>query len=86
MPTPFGTPAETARTPASNTDIQRNCNAVYKSFSAPSGSQFNSQSLNASGALLHEDGLELGPYLGETSGLVHVPDIAGVDVLNATAV
>ncbi|MCK8684293.1 fimbria/pilus outer membrane usher protein [Pseudomonas umsongensis] len=51
------------------------------------GSHYNSQSLNVSGALLlHEEGLELGPYLGETSGLVHVPDIAGVGVLNATAV
>jgi outer membrane usher protein len=51
------------------------------------GTHYNSQSLNVSGALLlHEEGLELGPYLGETTGLVHVPDIAGVGVLNATAV
>lgn len=51
------------------------------------GTHYNSQSLNVSGALLlHGEGLELGPYLGETSGLVYVPDIAGVGVLNATAV
>lgn len=51
------------------------------------GTQYNSLSMNASGALLlHEGGMELGPYLGETSGLVDVPDIAGIGVLNATAV
>jgi len=50
------------------------------------GPDYNNLSLNASGALLlHGDGLELGPYLGETSGLVHVPDIAGVGLLNAAS-
>jgi outer membrane usher protein len=50
------------------------------------GTDYNSLSLNASGALLlHGDGLELGPYLGETSGLAHVPDIAGVGLLNASS-
>lgn len=50
------------------------------------GSAYNSLSLNASGALLlHDDGLALGPYLGETSGLAHVPDIAGVGLLNASS-
>jgi len=45
-----------------------------------------SLSLNVSGAaLLHADGLELGPYLGETIGLVHVPDIAGVGLQNHSA-
>lgn len=49
--------------------------------------QYNSLSINASGALLlHAGGMELGPYLGETSGLVNVPDIAGIGVLNSTAV
>lgn len=51
------------------------------------GTQYSSFSMNASGALLlHEGGLELGPYLGETSGLVDVPDIAGIGILNSTAV
>jgi outer membrane usher protein len=35
--------------------------------------------------LLHEGGLETGPYLGETTGLIHVPGIENVGVLNATA-
>lgn len=49
------------------------------------GSTYNNLSLNANGAmLLHGDGLEFGPYLGETSGLAHVPDIAGVGMLNAS--
>lgn len=47
------------------------------------GNDFNTLSLNASGALLlHADGLETGPYLGETSGLIHVPNIANVGLLN----
>ncbi|WP_458129715.1 fimbria/pilus outer membrane usher protein [Pseudomonas sp. Z2-11] len=51
------------------------------------GSDYRNVSLNASGAvLLHADGVELGPYLGETSALVEVPDVAGVGVLNATGV
>lgn len=50
------------------------------------GSTYNNVSLNASGALLlHGDGLEFGPYMGETSGLAHVPDIAGVGVINASS-
>jgi outer membrane usher protein len=48
---------------------------------------YRNLSLNASGALLlHADGLELGPYLGETAGLIEVPGIAGVGVANATGV
>ena len=47
------------------------------------GTDFNTLSLNASGALLlHAEGLETGPYLGETSGLIHVPNIANVGLLN----
>lgn len=47
------------------------------------GTGFSTLSLNASGALLlHADGLETGPYLGETSGLIHVPNIANVGLLN----
>lgn len=49
------------------------------------GSAYNNLSVNANGALmLHGDGLAFGPYLGETSGLAHVPDIAGVGMLNAS--
>ena len=47
---------------------------------------YRSLSLNMSGAaLLHADGIELGPYLGETIGLVHVPDIAEVGLQNHSA-
>lgn len=50
------------------------------------GSDYNNLSLNASGALLlHADGLEAGPYLGETSGLIHVPDTADVGLLNSSS-
>lgn len=46
---------------------------------------YRSLSLNASGALLfHEDGLAVGPYLGDTAALIEVPDIADVGVRNAT--
>ncbi len=51
------------------------------------GNDYRSLSLNANGALLlHADGIELGPYLGETAGLVEVPGIAGVGVANASGV
>ncbi|WP_248797032.1 fimbria/pilus outer membrane usher protein [Pseudomonas sp. MWU13-2105] len=51
------------------------------------GNHYRNASLNASGALLlHGDGLEMGPYLGETAALVEVPDIAGVGVQNAAGV
>ena len=51
------------------------------------GQGYRSASLNASGAvLLHGDGLELGPHLGETMALVHVPQVAGVGIQNATGV
>ncbi|WP_438280869.1 fimbria/pilus outer membrane usher protein [Pseudomonas alabamensis] len=43
----------------------------------------HSLSLNMSGAaLLHADGLELGTYLGETMGLVQVPEVADVGLQN----
>lgn len=51
------------------------------------GRDYRNLSVNASGALLlHADGLELGPYLGETAGLIEVPGIAGVGIANATGV
>ncbi|NIF30288.1 fimbrial biogenesis outer membrane usher protein [Pantoea sp. Tr-811] len=50
------------------------------------GADYHSVSLNASGALLaHAGGVELGPYLGDTMALVHVPGIAGVGVHNAAS-
>jgi outer membrane usher protein len=50
-------------------------------------SNYRNLSLNASGAvLLHADGVEFGPYLGETSGLVEVRDIPNIGVMNATGV
>ncbi len=51
------------------------------------GRDYRNLSLNASGAvLLHADGIELGPYLGETTALVEVPGVAGVGVENAPGV
>lgn len=50
------------------------------------GADYRSASLNTSGALLaHSGGLVLGPYLSETSALVHVPDAAGITLENAPA-
>jgi outer membrane usher protein len=51
------------------------------------GNDYRNLSINASGALLlHANGIETGPYLGETTALVEVPDTAGVGILNATGV
>ncbi|PWB30717.1 ferrous iron transporter B [Pseudomonas sp. SDI] len=48
------------------------------------GSDFRSVSLNASGAvLLHSEGAVFGTYVGETSGLAHVPQVKGVGLVNA---
>lgn len=48
------------------------------------GADYRSVSLNTSGALLaHASGVVLGPYLGETSALVHVPGAAGIALENA---
>lgn len=50
------------------------------------GSNYSNLSVNASGAMLvHGDGIALGPYVGETVGLVHVPDTPGVTVANTTS-
>lgn len=44
---------------------------------------YRNLSLNASGALLvHAGGVTLGPYLGDTLGLIEVPGIADVGLLN----
>ena len=61
----------------------------YGNFSAglSQGSGYSSRSLSANGAvLLHAEGIELGPYLGETAGLVHVPGVKGVGVSNVPGV
>ncbi len=51
------------------------------------GNNYRNTSINATGAvLLHAEGIELGPYLGETFGLVEVPDIPNVGVFNASGV
>jgi len=47
---------------------------------------FRSVSVNASGAMLaHAGGIVLGQYLGETTALVHVPDVPSVGVDNVPA-
>jgi outer membrane usher protein len=80
----------------SNDDGRQQSAALSLGYQAPFGSvgagftessDYRNLSLNASGAvLLHGDGIETGPYLGETAALVHVPNIAGVGVRNATGV
>jgi outer membrane usher protein len=51
------------------------------------GNDYRNVSVNATGAmLLHADGIELGPYLGETAGLVEVPGIKGIGIANAPGV
>ncbi|WP_122710763.1 fimbria/pilus outer membrane usher protein [Pseudomonas viridiflava] len=51
------------------------------------GTGYRSTSINANGAvLLHADGIELGPNLGDTIALVQVPGTPGVGILNATGV
>lgn len=48
------------------------------------GNDYRSLSVNASGALLlHDRGLVLGPYLGETMALVEVPQTADVGIQNS---
>lgn len=84
------------RASLSNDDGRQQSAALSLGYQAPFGSvgagltqgnDYRTLSLNASGAvLLHADGIEVGPYLGETAALLEVPDIAGVGVLNATGV
>ncbi|CAG8865333.1 Outer membrane usher protein FimD [Pseudomonas fluorescens] len=59
--------------------------SAYTSLGAgyAQSSDWRSLSVNASGALLvHADGITLGPHLGETNALVHVPNIPGVGMEN----
>lgn len=70
-----------------STELSLGYQASFASVGAglTQGADYTNLSLNASGTLLlHADGLQAGPYLGETSGLIHVPDIAGVGLLNAS--
>lgn len=83
------------RASLSDNDRRQRTAELSLGYQAPFGSlgagvtqsnDYNSLSLNASGALLlHDDGLEAGPYLGETSGLAHVPGIADVGLLNSAS-
>ncbi|RMS73256.1 Fimbrial bioproteinsis outer membrane usher protein [Pseudomonas syringae pv. aceris] len=51
------------------------------------GNDYRSASVNVSGALLlHADGIEFGPNLGDTIALIEVPDTPGVGIQNATGV
>jgi len=75
-----------------NSETQRQTAAVSLGYQGPvasvgagltQGPDYTSLSANASGALLwHGGGLLAGPYLGETSGLIEVPGIAGIEVQN----
>ncbi|WP_457265964.1 fimbria/pilus outer membrane usher protein [Pseudomonas sp. P5_C3] len=77
----------------SSDESRRQSTALSVGYQAPfgavgagmtQGQDYRSVSVNASGAvLLHADGLETGPYLGETNALIEVPGIAGVGVMNA---
>lgn len=50
------------------------------------GSNYRTLSLNASGSMLaHADGITFGSYMGETTALVHVPDVADLGMQNATS-
>ncbi|MDD0977345.1 fimbrial biogenesis outer membrane usher protein [Pseudomonas sp. TNT2022 ID681] len=83
------------RASLANSESQQTSSELSVGYQAPfasmgagitQSSSYNSLSLNASGALLlHGDGIALGPYLGDTSGLAHVPGIADVGVVNAAS-
>ena len=84
------------RVSASHDNNQQTAATVALGYQAPFGSvgagltqgrDYRNLSVNASGAvLLHGEGVELGPYLGETMGLVEVPNIPDVGVHNTTGV
>lgn len=51
------------------------------------GNAYRNLSVNAAGAVvLHGDGIEFGPYLGETAGLVEVPGVKDVGIASAPGV
>lgn len=84
------------RVSTSHDNNQQTGTTVALGYQAPFGSlgagltqgrDYRNVSVNASGAvLLHGEGVELGPYLGETMGLIEVPDIPDVGVHNTTGV
>ncbi|KTB66905.1 ferrous iron transporter B [Pseudomonas viridiflava ICMP 13104] len=84
------------RTSLSNDDGSRQSAGIAASYQAPfgsigagmtQGSHYRSTSVNANGAvLLHADGVEPGPSLGDTIALVQVPDTPNVGVVNAIGV
>lgn len=84
------------RASVSHDNVQQTASTLALGYQAPfasvgagltMGRDYRSLSMNASGAvLLHGDGIELGPYLGETIGLVEVPGISGAGVVNTTGV
>ncbi|MFJ7883409.1 fimbria/pilus outer membrane usher protein [Pseudomonas sp. NPDC096917] len=84
------------RASVSHDNVQQTASTLTLGYQAPfasvgagltMGRDYRNVSMNANGAvLLHADGMELGPYLGETIGLVEVPGISGAGVVNATGV
>ncbi|MCI3945040.1 outer membrane usher protein fimD [Pseudomonas syringae] len=84
------------RTSLSNDDRRQQSAGVAVGYQAPfasigagltQGNDYRSTSINASGALLlHADGIEFGPNLGDTIALVEVPDTPGIGVQNSTGV
>lgn len=80
----------------SNNDARQRSAAVSLGYQASFGSigagltqgdDYRNVSLNASGTvMLHSGGVELGPYMGETTALVEVPGIADIGVMNAIGV
>jgi outer membrane usher protein len=84
------------RVSLSNDENRRQAAALSVGYQTPfggvgagltQGHDYRSVSMNASGAVLaHADGVEFGPYLGETSALIEVPDVAGVGITNASGV
>ena len=76
-----------------NDEQQRTSAAISAGYQTPKvnlgggyteGSNYRNVSVNASGAVVaHAGGIVLGSYMGDTTALVHVPDVAGVGVENA---
>ncbi|HEF4759441.1 TPA: fimbrial biogenesis outer membrane usher protein [Pseudomonas putida] len=51
------------------------------------GNAYRNLSLNAAGAIvLHGDGVEFGPYLGETAGLIEVPGVKDIGIVSTPGV
>jgi len=51
------------------------------------GNAYRNVSVNAAGAVvMHGDGIEFGPYLGETAGLIEVPGVKNVGIVSAPGI